>query len=61
MHTNDTEIAHGFLGKKSVGLQEALVPGPQRQPRTSGALSPTPRPVGSLSLLAEQLSVLYNA
>lgn len=41
MHGNDTEMPHGFLGRKSVGLQEALDPGPQRQPGTHGALSPT--------------------
>ena len=34
-------MSTGLLGRKSVGLQEALDPKPQRQPGTQGALSPT--------------------
>lgn len=41
MHNRDTELSHGFLGMTSVGLQEALDPGSQRQPGTHGGLSST--------------------
>lgn len=34
-------MSTGLLGKKSVGLQEALDPRPESQPGAQGVLSPT--------------------